>query len=106
MIQVGVGVDGIAGAGMLHDPDLHLALFAESERLLDGELLAQVQVIVRDREGWLGGRRGCEQVWCGSERGSCDDRSLKKVSARIGMLHSLSGILQGRIQSLPGRSSD
>src|SRR5690349_17007133 len=85
---------------MLHDADLHLALFAQVDRLLDGELVAQMDMIVRDWEGGLHGRCGRarrfrrdQMTWCG-ERGSCQRRGLKESPARIGRGHgvSLTGI--------------
>ena len=41
---------------MLDDADLDSALLAEIDGLLDGEMLAEVDVIVRDGEGRLGWR--------------------------------------------------
>jgi hypothetical protein len=35
LLEVGVGVDGVAGAGMLHDADLNLPVFSELNRLFD-----------------------------------------------------------------------
>ena len=60
LLEVGVGVDGVSGAGVLDDADLDSAVFAELEGLVDCERGAQVDVIVGDREPglrWRGGRR-------------------------------------------------
>jgi hypothetical protein len=97
-LQVGVGVERESGAGVLDDADFDSALFAELERLVDRERVAQVDVIVVDGERGLGrsGFRGrgmevktpispkSREKWgtpgyCGSGYGC----GLKKISARM-----------------------
>jgi hypothetical protein len=71
-------------------------LLAQIYRLLDGEMLAEVDVIVRNRERGLGRGRGGfaiagrERTWemgCTGESGSGYGRGFEEGSARIGMGH-------------------
>jgi hypothetical protein len=54
LVEVRIAVELVAGAGMLDDADLDSALFAEINGLLDGEVLAEVDVVVRGGKGRLG----------------------------------------------------
>lgn len=69
-LQVGVCVEGVSGSGMLEDAEFDSSLLSELPRLVDGERVAQVDVIVVDGKGRPGRRGVC--LW------GCEISTLRK----------------------------
>lgn len=90
-LQVGVGLDGESFAGVFDYADVHSAVFAELQGLVDRQRVAEVDVVVGYGESGLGRRGGfvalnsktVRDLGTCNESGSGDERGFKKSSAGI-----------------------